>query len=48
MTPIYFTKSLRDFPTENIIGIKRVSAETPNCCYATTSLNNNIPRQVQI
>jgi len=29
-SPTSQTKSLRDFPTENIIGIKRVSAETPN------------------
>jgi len=38
------TKSLRDFPTENIICIKRVSAETSNL-LTQTSLNANIKEE---
>jgi len=41
MTGVFETKSLQDFPTENIICVKRVSAETPNL-LTQTSLNNNI------
>jgi len=40
------TKSLRDFPTESLIGIKRVSAETPNLLMQT-SLNSDIKLEAQ-
>jgi hypothetical protein len=43
MTGVFETQTFQVCPTEPIIGIKRVSAETPNL-LTQTSLNSDIPR----
>ena len=42
MTGVFETQTFQVCPTEPIIGIKRVSAETPNLSKAQTSLNSDI------